>query len=207
MRQSYKFLKLLVAVVAVSLTSFCNGGGESSTACSPTDPSCGAPTPAVTARTLLVPFVPQQTQLWCWAATSEMIFRYYGRPIAQCQLVGVYTGRSTCCLGDPACVVAGGSMQVIQQGLLGVGGIRSQLVNGPITFDQVVTEINASRPVMIGYLGSFQGHVVLIVGYNKTRGTVVIYDPNYGPVEVPYGATFVYGGQLTWFQTLIGITS
>jgi len=206
MEKFFPSLRRLAVIAAVFLTSFAGScwdiGGE--TPCSPTDPSCGG-SPAPSSRALSVPFIQQQTQLWCWAATSEMIFRYYGVPASQCQLVSTYLNRQ-CCTGDPSCVVASGNMQTIQQGLLVVGGVRSTYLLRPLTFDEVASEISAGRPIMLAYRGSFAGHVVLLTGYDRTTGLVRILDPNYGVIDVPFGATFSYGGQLIWTETLVGIT-
>jgi len=132
-----------------------------------------------------------------------MILRYYGVPVSQCQFVSGYTLRN-CCAGDPACFVTG-PIAVIQNGLFQVGGVRSTFVPRALTFDEVAGEINGGRPIMIIYRGSFSGHVVLIVGYDRASGLLQIFDPNYGVITVPYGATFTYGGQLVWDSTLVGI--
>src|SRR5690349_12040868 len=91
-------------IVFVILALSCHGGED---ACSPTDPTCGS-VPASPARTLNVPYVPQRTPVWCWAAVSEMVLRYYGNPADQCQVVSVYTGRNCCAfgVGDAFCAVA-----------------------------------------------------------------------------------------------------
>src|ERR1051325_1389277 len=202
--QKSKFSPVAALVASVALILSCSHEGSSP--CSPTDPSCGGSTPPVSAPSRILPIaaVPQQTQLWCWAATSEMIFRYYGVPVTQCQLVSAYLNRP-CCLADPACVVPSGTMETIQRGLLVMGGIRSIHV-GPLSFAQLANEISAGRPVMIGYRNSFSGHVVLVTGYNSANNFVHILDPFFGTFDVPYGTTFAYNGQLFWSDSLIGIT-
>jgi hypothetical protein len=50
-----------------------------------------------------VPLDPQRTEEWCWAASGEMIFTYFGRPdIAQCEEANVEFGRADCC-GSQSC--------------------------------------------------------------------------------------------------------
>jgi hypothetical protein len=198
----FSTLTAIITSLALLLASCSHEGNPP---CSPTDPSCGGTPPvAPSSRTLSIAAIPQQTQLWCWAATSEMIFRYYGRPVTQCQLVSAYLNRP-CCTGDPACIVGSGNMETIQQGLFLLGGIRSIHV-GPITFGQIVTEISAGRPIMVGYRNSFAGHVVLVTGYNTANNFVHVLDPFYGTFDVPYGATFAYGGQYIWSDSLVGIS-
>ncbi|HET7433260.1 MAG TPA: C39 family peptidase [Thermoanaerobaculia bacterium] len=183
----------------------CGGGGGGESPCSPTDPSCGGggittPPQAV----LSVPYVSQQTQVWCWAAVIEMILRYYSVPATQCQIVSGYVLRQ-CCAGDPSCFVTA-SVTTIQAAMYQLGGVQSQWISGPLTFDQVAQEIGAGRPIMIEYRGSFAGHVVLIVGYSRANNLLKIYDPYYGVFDVPYGATFTYGGQMIWASTLVRIS-
>jgi hypothetical protein len=97
-------------------------------------------------------------------------------------------------------------MDTIQRGLFFVGGVRSTWIPGPLTFDQVVAEIDAGRPIMIGYRGSFAGHVVMLTGYSRSTQRVKILDPFYGAFDVPFGSSFVYNGQLIWTDSLVGIS-
>jgi hypothetical protein len=84
------------------------------------------------------------------------------------------------------------------------GGVRSTAFPGPISFQSVQSEINAGRPVIVAYRGSFAGHVVIIYGYDA-NGKVYIRDPLFGSFVVPYGTSFSYGGQLIWSDTIYGI--
>jgi hypothetical protein len=206
MRSFCAVARRLLASSSVLLFLFAGRCFQSETPCSPTDPTCGGTSqPAVTSRLLSVPYIPQQTQVWCWAATSEMIFRYYGINASQCQLVSVYVGRA-CCVSDPFCLVAASSMPTIAQGLGIVGGIRASYVPRPLTFDEVAAEITAGRPVMVGYHGSFSGHVVLITGFDRRTSIVHILDPYFGVFDVPFGVTYTYAGQDVWADTLVGIS-
>lgn len=164
---------------------------------SPTEP--GEPGPA-TGRVLNVFPTRQQTDVWCWAAVSEMVLGYYGRPIEQCQIL---TGwfQADCCRLFLACRTTA-PLQVIQQTLLAVGGLRSD-VTGPLTFQALAAEIDAGRPVIAAYAGT-AGHVVVMYGY-EPNGFVYIHDPLFGSFKVPYGATFSYGGQLVWVATIFHI--
>lgn len=183
----------------------CGGGGEKP--CLPTDPGCGGSTPTFPAsRTLSVPFIAQRTPVWCWAATSTMVLNYYGNLADQCQIVS-YILQRNCCLfgvGDSFCATTA-SLQAMQAAMA-FGGVRSTYVPSPLTFEQIVTEIGSGRPIILSYRGSFSGHVVTLVGYNRTNQTVVIYDPYYGIFTVPYGATFSYNGQLIWSETLANLS-
>ena len=199
---------LLVAIIVVfAAGASCFGIGDE-TPCSPTDPSCGGvpPSSLPQARTLTVPYIGQRTPVWCWAATSTMVLQYYGVQVDQCQIVTTYLQRDCCFfgVGDQFCGVTA-SLSTMQAAMQ-YGGVRSTYVPSPLTFDQIVNEIGAGRPIIMAYRGSFSGHVVVLVGYNRANQTLVIYDPFYGPVTVPYGASFKYSGELVWVESLVGLS-
>ena len=162
----------------------------------------GPPPPPVTKNTLGVPPVRQQTEVWCWAAVSEMIFRYYNVGTDQCNILSVWTGVD-CCSFSGLCLHPA-PIEIIQQTLFGLGNINSTAIPRSLSFDELRREIDQGRPVIMSYSGSFLGHVVLAYGYDS-NGNIYIHDPFYGTVIVPYGRTFVYQGQLVWSATIYGI--
>lgn len=175
-------------------------------ACDPSGPSLTEPAPpsqgSGQGNVLSVPFVGQQTDVWCWAAVSEMVLRYYGRPVAQCQILSGWFN-ADCCTLPFACRTTA-PIAVIQQTLL-FHGVRSNYVPRALTFSEVAQEIDSGRPMILAYRGSFAGHVVVLFGY-EPGDFVFIHDPFYGTfTRIPYGASFNYGGQLTWSETLVGI--
>jgi hypothetical protein len=153
---------------------------------------------------LAVPEIRQQTNVWCWAAASEMVLRYYGRSYSQCDILSTWLAYPCCSpFGiDPLCQVAAPDMYTIRDTIAYFGGPTSS-VTGPLTFAQIRSEIDAGRPIILGYLGSFAGHVVVIYGYEETSAQVLIHDPYYGTFQVPYAATFTYSGQLVWSTSIV----
>ncbi|MDE0158860.1 MAG: C39 family peptidase [Candidatus Dadabacteria bacterium] len=178
---------LLIAAVSLSLLAGCEWP---------------QPTPP---RVLDVPLVRQETEVWCWAATSEMIFRYYGSGLSQCEILSRWVGQD-CCLfrGNPICFQAAPSLATIRQTLVAFGGLSSVEVSRPLSLDEIKEEIEADRPIIAAYANTFSGHVVVIYGYDA-QGNVYIRDPYFGSFTVPYGATFVYGGDKIWSQTIYRI--
>jgi hypothetical protein len=158
------------------------------------------PTQGGQVHALSVPLIPQQTQVWCWAATSEMVCRFFGRPVNQCEILSGWL-QAPCCIPNPFCVQAAPNLQIIQHTLSGFCGIASELRNGPLTLQEIRAEIDAGRPMILAYQGSFAGHVVVLYGYSD-NGFVLIHDPYYGTFTVPFTQTFVYGGQLGWVGTI-----
>ena len=154
-------------------------------------------------RTLGVPFVFQQTPVWCWAAVSEMVFRYYGFGTTQCQTLS-FLYRADCCTFPGFCQTTA-PIELIQQTLLTLGGLRSIRRFSAISAAEVVAEINSGRPMILAYAGSFSGHVVVLYGYESAGQILHLHDPLYGSFRVPYALTFSYGGSLRWVDTLTGI--
>lgn len=194
-RHKISRIVILLLVLVFAISEACSNGDAS-----PTEPTGGGG--GGSQRILSVPFIAQQTPVWCWAAVSEMIFRYRGRGATQCQILsGWYRG--DCCTFPQFCQTTA-PIQAIQQTLYAFGGLNSATYPGPISFQNIQSEINSGRPVIVAYRGSFSGHVVIIYGYDA-RGNVYIRDPYYGSFVVPYGASFSYGGQLIWSDTIYGI--
>jgi hypothetical protein len=97
----------------------------------------------------------------------------------------------------------------IQQTLLEAGGLGST-TDGPLTPAQIIHELDNGRPFIIGYQGSFSGHVVVVSGYsansNGSNLQLTIEDPYFGHFSgIPYATTFTYGGQMQWFRTIFGV--
>lgn len=179
-------------------TSVCGDGicdpGESCSA------DCGTTQDAVI---LPVPPVPQLTQVWCWAATSEMVLTYFGKAGAQCDIVSFWTQLPCCPYGNgvSGCYVGAPTVQAIANAIQ-LGGVSAQVVNSALTYQEVVQEISANHPIIIAYQGSFAGHVVVLHGFDS-QSNVYIHDPMYGTFVVPYAVSGLYNGAAYWSQSII----
>ena len=173
----------------------------------PTAPGC-APPPAVSgAGQLNIVPIAQQTEVWCWAATAEMVFRYYGLPNLngagnyQCGIVAAYF-QGQCLFNCGLCVVPIGGMTELQKLVLGYGAVarqvgvpsrdlQSSLVFRALQATEVKTEIDAGRPVIAGISAggfpfpNFSQHVVLVTGYDATATPfqLIVNDPF--PYDLP----------------------
>ena len=178
---------------AVAALGGCSGGGESSQP--PTAPPASA-------KILPVTPVAQQTPVWCWAATAEMVFRYFNLPALntdyQCGIVAAYGGPQSACFDNCLnCISPIGGMAQLHTLINGYGivanqyGFPSRMLSGRLLFNaltmqQVAAEIDAGRPIIAGIspggfaYPNFSQHVVLIVGY-EINGTlpprVIVNDP------------------------------
>lgn len=140
-------------------------------------------------ETLSIAPLYQDTPVWCWAASGEMIFRHFGVPAVnpryQCGIVAFLGAPYTSCMNNCAsCQVPAHDISVIKNMLeqypvfaanaLGRRDgrpIRSEL-GGDLSAKQVQREIDAGRPILIGLSPSGASravpeHAAVIVGYRE----------------------------------------
>jgi len=144
---------------------------------------------------LNIPFEPQRTQVWCWAAVIKMAYSNFGIPLPQERIV-IHT------FGTAA--EAAAEVHQIRSTLSFQGGIETSFRPYPLKMDEVKAEIDSGRPIIVVYRESFAGHVVLIYGYDDDDN-LYVHDPYYGSVVVPYGNTFSYSGRMIWAETIYGM--
>lgn len=210
MFKRFNYLLLLLTTV---LISSCVNGGKDSNGCSIPEatnynenatnenncdceyngitPSCGTTNPTE----LNIDPVLQETEVWCWLAVGEMIFKHYGLPTVngagdyQCGIVGAvgYASNGACdecaescgnCIrpaGDPEVVtfmlnnypkVACRNLYINNQTL------KNEYTEANLSEDLVVNELDHFRPIIAGVnpgtqlvLPGQSRHVALIVGY------------------------------------------
>ena len=151
---------------------------------------------------LLIQPVVQQTQLWCWAAVSEMVLQHYHYGSVnpggnfQCGVVAMLGG--VCNISCDSCVTSIGSLQnlvLVLRGYqetahhFGVAGDSLRLsMAGHLSPRQIANEIEGGDPIIAGispsgmgqfYPPSFGEHLALIVGYENSRHAfdVIVNDP------------------------------
>jgi hypothetical protein len=153
------------------------------------------------AKTLPIAPIAQQTPVWCWAATAEMVFRYYSVPNLnqygnyQCGIVAVYFG-GQCAQNCGLCVAPIQGMAQLNLLIndydlvarqLGVPSpdVRSQIRYSALEVSEVAREIEAGRPIIAGITAggfpfpNFSQHVVVIVGYDLSGSEpyLIVNDP------------------------------
>lgn len=129
--------------------------------------SSGAPPPAIlhlsTGARLNVPLYGQQTNVWCWDASSLMVIKYY-RPFStlkQCDLANQATNVNNCC-NNPfptICIHTGWEM-------LSNNGFGFSDSGSALSWNDLRAQINAKTPVLYawGWNGG-GGHMMVAVGY------------------------------------------
>jgi hypothetical protein len=140
-----------------------------------------------------------------------MVVGYMSNPIPLCkpptdkqwQTRGVHGYN---CCSFQACATQCNQTATVQemQWHLSHEGMASILLNRKLTETELQLELTLNRPVIVGYLSSFFGHVVLVSGFipgspSKYR----VIDPYYGVFEVTYDqlSSKYKNGAAYWGQT------
>ncbi len=153
-------------------------------------------------RVLGIPGVQQQTQVWCWLAVGEMLFRYYGVPAAnqndyQCGIMGLISAPgSPCYMNCLNCVIPSGGNSQTMRMLREYAWLSSRRVirfneARELSFQTIRANIDAGRPVVCGVSPGHKQyyrdseHVVLLTGYESgPNGTyLIINDPFAYPAQ------------------------
>ena len=130
----------------------------------------GAASQAVTLR-------PQETELWCWAASGEMVMEFLGTSITQCDEANKRFGLTDCCNNPvPAACINGGWPE------FGKYGFSVRITSSaPLSWDNVREQISCKRKP---FAFSWQwtgggGHMMVAIGYATVGGVnyVTINDP------------------------------
>ncbi len=161
-------------------------------------------------QTLGVCQIEQEQNLWCWAACAEMVLRYYDIcHVRQCDFANWLFKQTHCCTEPSSAECNRGCFVHDVSSLYLQWNIRSTFIGGMVPFSVLQAEIDAGRPVEIGFLWKEQGiaHVVLISGWH-TDGTeefVHVNDPNNGFQFLTYAELQTAYGKGTWSFTWTGI--
>lgn len=138
-------------------------------------------------ESLPVTLHPQETRMWCWAASGQMVMDYLGHDVSQCVQANNRFGRTDCCDIDlcpnPVTVhpcVTGGwpefpkynfSFKKTTDAALSWDTLRKQISTRPYC---------KKRPFCFTWHHSWGGgHMMVAIGYTTVMGTnyVEIFDP------------------------------
>lgn len=136
-----------------------------------------------------VKLVKQETEFTCWAATLKLVsMMYKDFPVEECEIVNSvnrYKGIPIDCCVDGSSYEMfchrGGGISDIVLGLQKVLDVEYSLIDMPLTFEQVMKEIDANHMVIVGRTGIMHnGHIHPIIGYNKAKRKVFISEVTLG---------------------------
>src|SRR5215471_14601557 len=106
---------------------------------------------------------PQQTSMWCWAASGQMVMGFLGTSVTQCDEANKRFGRSDCCNSPtPGACVNGGWPEFDKYGFT-----STRTSNTALTWDQIKKEIYCSkRPFAFSWhWPGGGGHMMVVIGY------------------------------------------
>lgn len=171
--------------------------------------SITAAPPKLGAKVLTVPQIKQEQTQWCWAACADMVLHYYGNAgVRQCDFANWLFAQSACCnvpsssLCNKPCAI-GDVCRVYNQ-----WGIQCSYTGSSVAFATLQSEVNADRPVEVGYAwNGGNGHVAVIRGWdvNATGPFLAVNDPAYGSGGVYYSGLLTAYGLGTWRWTWTGL--
>ena len=154
---------------------------------------------ATRSKQLAIPAVEQQTNVWCWLAVGEMIFRHLGAANPntagnyQCGIIGSLSFVDQNCSNNcfnSACIIPSGSNYNTVRMLRDYSWTQQQKVfqcseGRELTMEQIMANIDGNKPIMAGLsyyrrvYHSGAEHVSLITGYdrNSSGDFVIVNDP------------------------------
>lgn len=149
-----------------------------------------------------------QTQ-WCWAATAASIASFYEDDpmLLQCEVASRCLSMD-CCVDPlprpPPPDWEGNRLYTLSRALTILGHLSEPIVKQPLSFEEIVNEIDAQRPVCCHIqFEDNPGHFNAIVGYDASTQDVIVRDPSprYGDGVYPYESFKLnyHGGQ--WDQS------
>jgi peptidase C39-like protein/polyglycine hydrolase-like protein len=149
---------------------------------------------------LSLPWYQQTQSNWCAIASAEMLLAFYGSSVQQCEMANYDFGRSDCCSNpsSSSCNPSSGSFTGKPAGYYGLS--YSQWKDNSFSFSQFKSEIDAGRPVSIGWnWNSGGGHAMNVAGYNIVQGP--LFSTYYLEVWDPQPGAGCPGGEDTCWMT------
>lgn len=182
-----RFVIAMWCALFLSITLRAQQTSQTNASCKPTD-----------AYTVDVTLRPQETDMWCWAASGEMIMKTL-RPrakVTQCDEANQEFGRADCCKNPtPGVCVEGGWPEFEKY------KFDSTPKNGPLAFPEVQQELFCNkRPFAFSWhwIGG-GGHMMVATGYKIVNGTQYVikndpWPPNEGQDSVAMTYDFYVQG-------------
>jgi hypothetical protein len=119
-------------------------------------------------ESLAVTLHPQETGMWCWAASGQMVMHYLGNDVAQCTQANNRFSRNDCCNNPvPNACIQGGWPEFPKYNFSFV-----KTTNAALSWDQLKAEISGgtncgNRPFCFTWASTGGGgHTMVAIGYN-----------------------------------------
>lgn len=120
-------------------------------------------------KILQVPLAAQESDMWCWAACTQMILEFMGEQVPQCKQVNLSLELSNCCNSPtPDDCDESGWPEFYRY------GFSSDSVDAPLSWQQLKTEIDNNRPIAFSWAWKQGGgHMMVAVGYAEPHWVYV----------------------------------
>jgi hypothetical protein len=195
----FRLLRLILPLLAILLLA-------ASSALTLT--SCDSCTPPASSS-LTVTLHPQETRMWCWAASCQMIMDFFGHDLNQCTQANNRFGRTDCCNSPvPAACVTGGWPEFEKYSFT-----FKTTSDAPLTWEQITQQIACQKkPFAFSWHWSGSGgHMMVVIGYSTVAGTnyVTVNDPwapNVGDVSIKTYTAYVSGSGYTHWNDYYDVT-
>ncbi len=120
---------------------------------------------------------PQETSMWCWAASGQMVMEFLGHNVAQCTEANNRFGRTDCCNNPvPSACIQGGWPEFAKYGFT-----FSKTSSAALSWPEVQRQIYCMRrPFAFTWAWTGGGgHMMVLFGYVTVGGVnyVAINDP------------------------------
>ena len=143
-------------------------------------PGPGADCSAVPEKVLNVAKIRQKGTNWCWAASGEMVMRYYNEPVRQCEQVNELYGLKCCGLiVDPECDKTGWPQ-------FGRHNLQfAQTKESALAWQEIKEQVACKgNPIAFSWKWTGgSGHMMVIKGFSTQDGEnyVLVNDPARNP--------------------------
>ena len=152
---------------------------------------------------------PQETNMWCWAASGEMCMDFLGTDVQQCDEANKRFGRTDCCSSPvPGACINGGWPEFDKYNFS-----FSRTSNTALTWDQLKEQIYCkNKPVAYSWhWNGGGGHMMVARGYVTLEGVNYVYisdpwPPNTGDLRIITYAAYVSGAGYTHWDDFYDIT-
>ncbi|REG48611.1 papain like cysteine protease AvrRpt2 [Paraburkholderia sp. BL6669N2] len=167
----------------------------------------GCCTPPVSSS-LTVALNPQQTSMWCWAASGQMTMGYLGTVVSQCDEANKEFGSTDCCNNPkPGACVQGGWPEY---GKYGFNAATTS--DAALSWDDVKRQIYCRRTpfAFTWHWTGGGGHMMVATGYTTVRGTNYVainnpWPPNVGDASIITYDVYVSGADHTHWNDYYNI--
>jgi Papain-like cysteine protease AvrRpt2 len=173
----------------------------------------GCPCEPKPSQSLAVTLHPQETGMWCWAASGQMVMHYLGHNVSQCTQANNEFGRTDCCHSP----VPGGCVQGGWPEFAKYNFDAKHTSDTALTWDQLRKQISSgsncgNKPFCFTWhWNGGGGHMMVAIGYQTVGATNWVernnpWPPNVGDHDWITYAEYVSGADHTHWDDYYDIT-